>query len=122
MKIETLPTLFDGTAFYNFSVLLGDNLFKIKLRNNSRDGLWYLSLETEAGRPLKGATGIRLVVGWDTLRLCSDTERPVGKLIVIGPLDRDPGLYDLGASHVLQYVTFDEPAHVEAVLYTEPLQ
>ena len=112
MTVQIIPTLTDGTIFYNQTTVLDGRTYQLSFHYNSRDAYWYLNIRTEAGDAIRGCGSLRLVQGSFPIRRVYDVNRPSGELLVLSELKDEPGLVDLGNDTVLAYIP---RADVEAI-------
>jgi hypothetical protein len=80
-NVFVLPN--DPTApFYEFATTLDGVAYRFRFKFNARDSAWYFDLyDAIAGTLLRA--GLRVVTGWDPLRLFQGDGKPTGNLIVI---------------------------------------
>lgn len=103
--VFTLPV--DPTlSFQEFEVPLDGVLFRLRLKFNVRDSAWYVDvLDGLTGTPIR--YGLRVVTGWDLLRLCRASGRPTGPLIIVSQGDsaaEATAIADFGDTVLLTYV------------------
>lgn len=75
---------------------------------NARAAFWTMHVN-DAGKT-RLISGVRCVVGLPLLRLCTNAQRPLGKLILIDTsgTDTDPGPNDLGERCRMTYIPVDD--------------
>ena len=92
-ELHTSPTLRN----YEFETELDGVVFRLRLKFNSRDSAWYLTIFRN-GTEVR--SGVKVVSDWDILRAWSDTEnRPLGTILAInlGEEVSVPGEDELGS-------------------------
>lgn len=114
MAIRIIPTT-PGVAFSVRRVSLDGSEYVLRLRWNSREARWYMSLSDADDVLIVG--GVKLVAGWPLLRLVVDARRPPGQLVALDQAgDADPNLDDLGTRVVLVYIDQAEAAELAEAL------
>jgi hypothetical protein len=89
---------------YEYETELDGVVFRLRLKFNSRDSAWYLSIFREG---VEVRSGIKVVSDWDILRAWSDTEnRPAGSILAVnlGEETSVPGESELGSRLPFVYV------------------
>lgn len=113
-----LPTLIDGTTYYDFSVQLDGVTFVLTFQWNAREACWYFDLADIAGNPL--LSGRRVVLNMPLLARFRQATLPNGDLMAVDTtgLNIDAGLTDLGDRVLLLYVTQSDVAAIAAGTFT----
>jgi hypothetical protein len=95
-------------AHYEMSIPLDGTTFGLEFRWNTREGVWYFDVKTEAGDIVEA--GIKVVLDWPLMSRCVDPRRPPGRFLASDTTQRDlaPGLTDLGDRVRLYYVSPDD--------------
>jgi hypothetical protein len=104
MTLQNVQTETDGTARYRQTTVLDGVNFVLYFDYNARDEHWRLTVHDVEDLPIAGCVGKKLVVGWPVLHGVTDPRRPAGELLVVGPGDADPGLFNLGSDYILHYI------------------
>jgi hypothetical protein len=111
-----LPTLADGSAWYEFSTTVDGLTFRFEFLWNDRTAAWYFNLRDAAGTLL--LAGVKVVTGWPlTARYLGKIPNlPPGQFVAIDSAgrDSDPGLATLGEQHQLVYVPAADAAAIQA--------
>jgi hypothetical protein len=95
-------------ATYDYSIPLGSQTFRLRLRWDERSAGWYLSISTAADVLLRD--GIRLVVDFPLLLQLKHDDRPDGELFLFDTEDTgaECGADELGWRCKLAFVPSDE--------------
>lgn len=107
MAIERIPNS-TTLAYYEVEVTLDDVEFKLTFKFNTRDDSWYTTIRSPDDVLLRA--GIRIVNKWVLLRLWAEATRPDGDIVSVdqGDINTVPGLDQLGAEVLLDYLDEDE--------------
>jgi hypothetical protein len=99
-----LPTLTDGTPWYDFSIDLDGRTFLLEFHWNARDVAWYLTIYDQDENLL--LAGRKLVLDFPLLARFMNPMLPAGEFFVVdtSAANEPPGLTDLGSRVVLLYV------------------
>ena len=99
-----LPTLTDGTPWYDFSIDLDSRTSLLEFHWNARDAAWYLSIYDQDENLV--LAGRKLVLDFPLLARFLDPRLPAGELFVVdtSAANQPPALTDLGSRVVLLYV------------------
>jgi len=92
-----------ATAYQSFSVQLDGSVYRMRIRYNSRSGVWTLDLFDSAEQAL--LCGLALRTGIDLLDQYVDDRLPPGRLFIVNFVSEhgEPGRDDLGTDAVLVY-------------------
>ncbi len=114
MAIERIPNS-TTLAYYEIELVLDDVEFKLTFKFNDRDDSWYMTIRDPDDVLLRA--GIRVVNEWALLRLWAEATRPDGEIVSVnqGDIDTLPGLDQLGAEVLLNYLDEDELIELVAV-------
>lgn len=106
-------------ASYRMTVTLDGSDYVLDFEWSQREACWYISVLDQNETPI--ATGIKIVVEWDLLRLCVHDARPPGKLVAHDTSGQgiDAGFDELGTRVELLYFEAADVADV-AALATDP--
>lgn len=88
---------------YEFEAELDGISFRFRLKFNSRDETWVMSLHDAADAPLR--SGVRVVSDWPLLKTLQNEGRPEGQVITVDLSGLDfPGIDQLGDEVLLTYL------------------
>lgn len=108
MSVRAIPTMYDGTPFYDFDLLLDGENYTFEFQWNERDKSWYFSIFSANGARL--TAGIRVVLRWPLLHRFGLKDAPPGEIVLVD-VDKsgvEAGLYDLGNRTILTYIPAGE--------------
>ena len=89
--------LYPDVPLYTETVNLDGVDYLLRFDYSAKEDRWFLSVFSAAGAPLR--LGVKVLSGWNTLRLCRITGRPPGLLFASDPRSPTadaPGFADLG--------------------------
>lgn len=92
-----IPTIYDGTPYYNQRTNLDGVDFQLDFQWSVREARWYLSIRDTLGELLAGPS--KLFVNWPVFyRRGQRSGMPAGEIwcMSLGPSDDPPGLNELG--------------------------
>lgn len=96
---DIIRTRGSGRARYT----LDGSVYRFTFQYNQREGRWTLDVADVDGTAI--VSGLALVCLWGLLELVTDSRRPPGELMLVGPAGSNgpPGLADLGVTQKLYY-------------------
>lgn len=102
--MEILPTLTDGTPWYDFTVELEGIAFVFELSWSDREAVWYLNLYDANANPI--LSGVKVTLSVPLLGRFRSTSLPNGDLMALDTSGADlmPGIQDLGDRVLFVYV------------------
>jgi hypothetical protein len=112
--MEVLPTVFDGTKWYVFSVSLEGLSFRLEFNWNDREGQWYFNLLDTNNNPL--VTGRKVVLDMPMIGRFPYTNLPNGDFMAIDTSGQQipPSLNDLGDRVLFVYLSSTDIAQMTA--------
>lgn len=102
--MEILPTLTDGTPWYDFTVELEGITFQFEFFWNDRESDWYFNLYDSGSNPV--LMGIKVTLSVGLFGRFKGSNLPNGDLLALDTSGQDlmPGIQDLGDRVLLVYV------------------
>ncbi|MFA6605159.1 MAG: hypothetical protein WCS88_04135 [Patescibacteria group bacterium] len=93
---------------YDYTIPLGDQTYRLRLRWDQRSESWYLSLSTAADVLL--LDGLRMVIGFPLLHQFQHNDKPDGELVLVDTESTgvEAALADLGWRCKLVWIPRDE--------------
>ena len=85
------------TPLYEIRVELDGTSYTLRFDYSGKEDRWYLSIRLLDGAPVR--RGLKVVAGWNVLRLCHTANRSPGVLFFSdprSPIAPSPGFPDLG--------------------------
>ncbi|MFW6031645.1 MAG: phage baseplate plug family protein [Myxococcota bacterium] len=109
MAVLRIPTSTSSEVpNYRQRTTLDGRQYVLRFRWNVRGAYWTIDVHDSSDNPI--ASGVKVVPGWDLLKLVTDPRKPPGVLMAVDMTGdgEAPGIEQLGRDVVLYYFDEDE--------------